>query len=45
VFDVQIIIVKGPSLVAADYKDVKYTVGSHGSHIQLIDCPLTTSFP
>jgi hypothetical protein len=41
VFGVQIIILKEPSLLAANYKDVKYTLGSH---IMLIDCPSTGYF-
>jgi len=38
----ELVFVKEPSLMAANYKDVKYTVGRH---ILLIDCPSTSSFP
>jgi hypothetical protein len=41
VFGVQIIILMEPSLLAANYKDVKYALGSH---IMLSDCPLTGYF-
>jgi len=36
------VFVKEPSLLAANYKDVNYTVGRH---ILFIDCPSTSSFP
>jgi len=35
------VFVKEPSLLAANYKDVKYTVGRH---VLLTDCPSTSSF-
>jgi hypothetical protein len=38
-FGVQIIILKERSLLAANYKDIKHTAGSH---ILLIDCPSTS---